>query len=180
MSDRGDDLFEEELALTGRFVPGRMRSFSSGRVAAREALVRAGAPRCAIPMAADRAPAPPPGWRLSISHADDIAVALACADRDARGLGVDIETVARMDPKLRRHVLGAHDRVPPEAGAERLTACFSLKESLFKALPDPNPERLFVRWDGDAVEIGEQGSEHALAYGWRRAGPHLVSVCILA
>ncbi|HTI66908.1 MAG TPA: hypothetical protein VL460_05095 [Caulobacteraceae bacterium] len=178
VADHADALFEAERALAGRFVPRRMRTFASGRLAARRALAAAGCPPAAILMQPDGAPAAPEGWRLSISHTDETAVAVACRSGAAGGVGIDVEQIARMDPALRHYVVGPLDRVPGDADAERLTATFSLRESLFKAVPGVDPQALYVRWDGDAVDCGVEGEALALSYGWSAVDGHIVSYCV--
>lgn len=160
--------------MTGRFAPRRLATFSSGRVAARRAL---GAD-VAIPVLDGGAPGAPEGWRLSISHTDEVALAVACRDDVAAGVGVDIETCARMDLAWRRLIVGPLDRVP-EGDVLKLTATFSLRESLFKALGGRVREGGYVRWDGEGVEVGVEGMDLALSWGWTLAGACVISWCVL-
>lgn len=85
-----------------------------------------------------------------------------------------------MDLKLRHHVVGALDRVPEDADATILTATFSLRESLFKALGGQGAEAAFIRWDGAAVEIGVAGRPLALTYDWACAEGHVLSYCLIS
>jgi 4'-phosphopantetheinyl transferase EntD len=172
VADHTSALFDEERALAARFVPRRLRTFSTGRLAARRAL----GVSASIGRRPDGAPAAPAGWRLSITHTDEIAVAVACPAVDTGGIGVDLEDIGRMDVKLRRLVVGPLDRVAEDVDAERLTATFSLRESLFKALPGADPHAIFIRWDRGRVEAGMAGAN--LRYGWTRAGARVLSYAL--
>lgn len=124
-----------------RAVAKRQSEFLAGRLCAASAL-RAlhGIPGYPA-RGADNAPCWPPGVTGSITHSHGWAAALVGA-RDAwRGLGLDAERLqdASRAERLAAEILTADElvrfRALPEA--ERglhLTLCFSLKESLFKAL----------------------------------------------
>jgi 4'-phosphopantetheinyl transferase EntD len=171
---RDHPLHPAEEAAAARFAPVRRATFASGRAAARLALES----DAAIPVLAGGAPAAPAGWRLSISHTDSLAVAIAAPAAVAAGLGVDVEDVSRMDPKLRRLIVRAGDRVPEDAGAALLTATFSLREALYKAVGGRG-EGLFVRWDGQAAVVGVEGHAPPLRWGWAQRDGHVLSWCVL-
>lgn len=122
----GADLWPEEMMATLSMVPARRAEFAAGRRAARRAMTVAGLPLAPIPMDADRAPAWPDGVVGSISHCDDLAVAI-CADARWRGLGIDLERDGPCDPDLAETVL-----TPAEAGLPARLA-FCLKEAAYKA-----------------------------------------------
>lgn len=150
MEDHVSALFAAEASRLEGMAPRRRATFSSGRVAARAALAAAGCRPAAI---GDKggAPTPPDGWLLSISHTDEIAVAVACRGGELLGIGVDIESIARMDPAWRRYVARAHDRCPDDAGPEALTRGFALREAVFKSL-DPAMQkaaRIDLDWGED-------------------------------
>ena len=152
------DLSAEERALQAPFGDKRARTFAAGRRALRAALSEAGVdvegPILQTPRGA---PLVPVGVLASVSHKDELAIAIACVD-DGSGaqLGVDVELfddlarqarersgAKRMD--LSRHVLTEHERaelaqLDDEARHRGLLLRFSLKESLYKAL-DPFVQR---------------------------------------
>lgn len=114
----------------------RQRGFAAGRRAAMAALVAAGHQPSGPPgIGADRLPLWPVGWHGSISHTDDLAVALVASGYPV--LGVDIE--ALMSPQVASEVAAA---IMPEATAgqaamppeQELCRVFSAKEALYKAL----------------------------------------------
>ncbi|MFD4370793.1 4'-phosphopantetheinyl transferase [Streptomyces sp. NPDC058486] len=117
----------------------RRDDFRLGRTAAARCLTRLGVPG---PVLADgRLPRFPAGVTGSISHRDGTAVCLAAADPAIRAVGVDLERADALPPAAARLVCTEDERAllaglglgPPDATA-RLTALFSLKESLYKAL----------------------------------------------
>lgn len=81
-----------EAAAVARAVPHRQAEFAAGRAAARAALAAAGLPEAAIPAGEDRAPVWPEGVVGSITHGEDIALAVAAPLAVAAGLGLDVES----------------------------------------------------------------------------------------
>jgi 4'-phosphopantetheinyl transferase EntD len=133
VTDLTADLYPEEAARLEPMVARRRATFSSGRAAARMALVAAGAEAGPIGQRGT-APDPPLGWTLSISHTDHWAVAIAARADDVAGLGVDIEQVERMKPAYARFIALGHDRLGDDPCTETLTRAFALREAVFKAL----------------------------------------------
>ncbi len=139
-------LHPDEAALASTWGEPRVRTFAAGRRALREALGALASPAAARVLAGDTAilrddrgaPILPAGVRASVSHKDDIAVALACSG-DGFFLGVDVETLPGPREDVARHVLTPAERaeLAPLTAEERRRALvlrFSLKEALYKAL----------------------------------------------
>src|SRR5262249_37648337 len=84
-------LLAEELALAATMTPVRRRTWIGGRAALRLALARAGI--AAPPVLVDDrgAPALPPGVGASISHKEELAVALVAREPGGARIGVDVE-----------------------------------------------------------------------------------------
>lgn len=120
-------------ALPGA-VPARLAEFSAGRAAARMALAELGLPAIAVPHGADRAPVWPPGVAGTITHS--ATACLAAVSRSARGLGLDLEPDAPLDPALWDTVLlpaeAAFVAEGPDAGRNAMLV-FSAKEAVYKA-----------------------------------------------
>ncbi len=129
---------EERQRLDAFSDPKRRREFVLGRAAARLLLAErlAVAPsevplrvtaRGAVEVDAD-------GWRLSIAHSGDWAV----AGVSPRRIGVDIERIAPRVPELERYMLHPDD--PPLADMAPLDKeranilCWTLKEATLKAM----------------------------------------------
>ena len=173
-------------AASGALLPGerallspgvraeRLREFTAGRVAARQALGRLAPELGAVPIArrGERAPQWPPGIVGAISHHRGLAVA-AVARRDAlRGLGVDVEGGRVLSGAMQRRVfrpgetahlaaLGAE----PNAGAvldpdALALLLFSAKESLFKALHPHTGVFLGFQDARICLHGGQQSGQH--------------------
>jgi 4'-phosphopantetheinyl transferase EntD len=133
-------LCAEERAFALGMSAARRRSWVGGRVALHQALERSGAAAGAI-FADDRgAPALPAGIVGSISHKNDLAVALVARGTSAR-VGVDIEADAARGRDIASIVLAADELAElaslasPERAREVLLR-FSAKEAIYKAI-DP-------------------------------------------
>lgn len=88
-----------------------------------------------IPSGPDRAPVWPPGVVGSISHCENLAVAAVAARGAVLGLGVDCEVRLRVSRDLspttdERDGAG----LPVDPAGEWLTAVFSAKEAVYKAV----------------------------------------------
>lgn len=150
----GDDLralhllpaiHHDERVLTEKWGELRVRTFAAGRVALRAALGEVGVRiDGAILRDARGAPVLPAGVLASVSHKDELAVAMAQLD-DGSGarVGVDVELLHEVKKRIdvTKHVLTEREiaeLAPLDAEARRIEtlARFSLKEALYKAL-DP-------------------------------------------
>ena len=155
-------LLPEERAYAATLGAARRRTWMGGRIALRQALVREGID--ASPVLADGrgAPALPPGVAGSISHKEDMAVALVAREARAK-LGVDVERDVPGKLDISKKVLTDEElaEVAKLGSAERAREVllrFSAKEAIYKAL-DPFVQRyvafrevaLTPRADGTAV-----------------------------
>lgn len=155
-------LLAEERAYARTLGAVRRRTWLGGRIALRQALAREGI--AAAPVLADArgAPALPPGVAGSISHKEDMAVALVAIDGRAK-LGVDVERDAPGKLDISKKVLTDEElaEIAKLGSAERAREVllrFSAKEAIYKAL-DPYVQRYVAfrevavtpRPDGTAV-----------------------------
>ncbi|EKO3512202.1 4'-phosphopantetheinyl transferase superfamily protein [Vibrio fluvialis] len=126
-----------------RAVAKRQAEFLAGRVAACDALQAAGVTPQMLAVGEHRAPRWPQGVVGSISHNENLALAVAQrvdSDVDALLLGVDVES--RIDerslPAIQSTIATAQEAAILERVslnvAQCVTTLFSAKESLFKAL----------------------------------------------
>ncbi len=126
-----------------RAVAKRQAEFIAGRVAACDALQAVGATPQMLAVGKHRAPRWPQGVVGSISHNENLALAVAQrvdSGVDALLLGVDVES--RIDdrslPAIQSTIATAQEAVILALvslnAAQRVTTLFSAKESLFKAL----------------------------------------------
>ncbi len=121
-----------------RWAPKRQAEFLAGRYCAARALVRAGQPGHQVAVGPNREPLWPPGWRGAITHTRQHAIAVVASSVD--GLGIDLEAImdAREAGECAPTIVNASELALGRAAGLDLptlvTLCFSLKESIFKAL----------------------------------------------
>lgn len=128
-------LYPDEAAAVARAVPKRRREFAAGRRAARAALARLGQAPAPIPSAPSRAPLWPRGFVGSISHCDDLCLAVCARSDDILSLGCDIEARAPLPEGLWDAITTAKERDWLRRCAALLPIdVFSAKEAAFKAL----------------------------------------------
>ena len=184
-------LDESERRATARMSPPRLREFAQGRAEARAALGALGAPSGPVPIGADRAPIWPPGYVGSISHAGDIAVAVAAARGQIAAIGVDLEPAVPLEPELLQRVCRPEElarlrAVPNPALHAKLI--FSAKESVYKCIAPVLG--LFLEFaDLEIVFSGTGKGFHAVGHGpaqrhvsaktiegaWSKAGGYLLT-----
>jgi 4'-phosphopantetheinyl transferase EntD len=126
----------------------RRRSWVGGRAALRVALSRAGLHAPAVLADARGAPRLPVSVAASISHKEDVAVALVASASAGVHLGVDIETDTDRVLDISSKVLADDElrelaRLAPHDRGREVLLRFSAKESIYKAI-DP----FVARWVG--------------------------------
>lgn len=149
----------DERAFAEGLGAGRRATWVGGRVALREALLRLGLPDGLLLPNVRGAPSLPPGAAGSISHKDDVAVAIAARD-DGASIGVDVEDPRCARMSIARRVLTAAERASVERRSEaRRSAAvvvhFAIKEALYKAL-DPWLSR-YVGFQEVSLAVGAPG-----------------------
>ncbi len=169
-------LLPQERAVLGKAASGRrVKDFTLGRQCAREALARlAGHPpgTGATPVlrAAGRAPSWPAGVVGAITHTGGRAAAAVAAEAGYLGIGLDLERLRRGSPRLARRILRPAEQETANAlgDAERdgwVTAIFSAKESIFKAL---NPATgVFLGFQDASVELESPPETGIGVFRWR-------------
>lgn len=128
------DLHPSEAASVTRAVPKRRDEFRAGRDAARQAMRAIGATPVALPSNRDRLPEWPAGLVGSITHCDDLC--LAVVSTKVRAIGVDVEPAIDLSADLWGEIL-----LPDELTAAKATdrpglaakLVFSAKEAAYKA-----------------------------------------------
>jgi 4'-phosphopantetheinyl transferase EntD len=126
-----------EVPSTARMSPRRLQEFSAGRAHARAALRQLGLREPAVAVGPDRSPRWPAGFVGSISHAVDLALAVAAPSSTLRAIGVDLEPAVPLDQELVRRVCRPEElRLlgTSAASLKRAKLIFSAKESVYKCL----------------------------------------------
>ena len=118
--------------------PRRAAEFRTGRACARQALAQFGFSNWPLLPTPTREPRWPEGLVGSITHADDYCAAAVARARCCAGLGIDVETIARVSPAIAALICTENELLEAAAGSGRRrlpTALrFSAKESVFKAV----------------------------------------------
>ena len=130
-------LAEAELAVTGRMSPRRIQEFSAGRAHARAVLQELGLHAPVVPVRADRGPLWPDGFVGSITHAGELALAVAAPSALIRAIGVDLEPGLPLDHDLLKRICRPEELLRLKASARPLhdaTLIFSAKESVYKCV----------------------------------------------
>ncbi|MFE5597713.1 4'-phosphopantetheinyl transferase superfamily protein [Streptomyces coelicoflavus] len=124
---------------------GPAQQYTAGRRAAAAALASAGSAEATVPRERDGRPCFPSGFAGSISHTDNLAVALVVPGAEA--VGVDIESGA-VGPRMTRFILGERERhvLLPPVGAYTPRELFAAKEAAFKALNGTGSLGDFLFW----------------------------------
>ncbi len=130
-------LLAEELAHAGRFAPKRLLEYAAGRLCARRALADLDIRGFALCPQPDRRPSWPAGIVGSISHTEGFCGAVVARDRSCRGLGLDIERIARVTEEIWSRILTEQERahiqaLPAPARQPAAALVFSGKEAFYK------------------------------------------------
>ncbi len=129
-----DPLELEDIASAA---PPRRREFVAGRLIARMLSDQLGLPPAPLRRADDRSPVWPADRVGSLSHCDTLCAAAIGTSHAIRSVGIDIETVGRVEPKLwptlfTEREAGYFRSLPPERVTLETTLFFSAKESFYK------------------------------------------------
>ncbi|TDO98908.1 4'-phosphopantetheinyl transferase family protein [Marinomonas balearica] len=128
-----------------KWVVKRKASFVAGRLAVQNLLQHVNIPNVVISRAEDGSPIWPKGWKGSIAHADNQAVACVIShdlknSKNLTGLGIDVENLEKSNLLFETQKMIANDGeviLLESRGYARdiaLTMIFSIKESVFKAV----------------------------------------------
>ena len=131
------ELHPEEWQDIAGAAPQRQKEFSAGRRLVAQMAADLNLPTLPLRRANDRSPEWPEDRLGSLSHCDTLCAAAVAKGHAAQSIGIDIETIGRVDEKLwsalftdrERDYLGTIDRTL--VGAEA-TVLFSAKESFYK------------------------------------------------
>ena len=181
LSGAADPLEWEDIASA---VPHRQREFVAGRLIARALSDQLCLPPSPLRRAEDRAPVWPADRVGSLSHCDTLCAAAIGIPPAIRSVGIDIETIGRVEPKLWPTLFTEQETIyftslPPETVALETTLFFSAKESFYKC-----QYPLTQSWVGfQDVEV-TRVDEHLLAITptsgtpqpWHKAPIHTVEI----
>ena len=126
-----------ELQDIASAAPPRRREFVAGRLIARMLSDQLGLPPAPLRRADDRSPVWPADRVGSLSHCDTLCAAAIGTSHAIRSVGIDIETIGRVEPKLWPTLFTERETdyftsLTPERVAMETTLFFSAKESFYK------------------------------------------------
>lgn len=164
--------------------PARQREFTAGRLLARALGETLGLPPIPLRRAEDRSPIWPADRTGSLSHCDTLCAAAVGKRSAIQSIGVDIETIGRVEQKLWPTLFTEKEAdyfssLAPEKVARETTLFFSAKESFYKC-----QYPLTQEWVGfQDVEITRTDT-HSLAIAptryavkvWHAAPIHTVAI----
>jgi 4'-phosphopantetheinyl transferase EntD len=176
------ELHPDEAAYAQTLAPARRATFVGGRVALRAALAALGARDVGAILSTPRgAPALPAGFVGSLSHKDEVALAIAArADDPPRAtVGIDVEVPRPFRADISDRVLTPAERsvvaaLDPAARAAELMFRFAAKEAIYKAL-DPWVRRFVAFHEVEIATTADGGRVATLALA-RGEGPFAVTL----
>ena len=117
--------------------PNRQKEFAAGRLLARALSEQLGLPPAPLRRAEDRAPLWPDDRAGSLSHCDTLCAAAVGKRSAVQSVGVDVETIGRVEEKLWPTLFTEKEAdyfssLAPAAVALETTLFFSAKESFSK------------------------------------------------
>ena len=151
----GAGLFPEEAASVANAVETRRKQFTAGRVLARVAWQRLGAPAQPLLNDEQRVPRWPAGVVGTITHTHGWCAAAVAKDTEFAALGADVEAATPLERGLWDRICRPAERRWLESSPERAgvlgKALFSAKESIYKALYPS--VRVFLDFQSMQIEL---------------------------
>ena len=131
------DPHPEEWEDIAAAAPARQQEFVAGRLLARTLGETLGLPPAPLRRAEDRSPVWPSDRTGSLSHCDTLCAAAVGKRSAIQSVGVDVETIGRVEPKLWPTLFTEREAdylssLAPEAIGVEATLFFSAKESFYK------------------------------------------------
>jgi len=164
--------------------PNRQKEFAAGRQLARALSDNLGLPPAPLRRAEDRAPLWPSDRTGSLSHCDTLCVGAVGKRSAIQAIGVDVETIGRVEEKLWPTLFTEKEAdyfssLAPDTVALETTLFFSAKESFYKC-----QYPLTKEWVGFQDVAITRTDQHALAIAptrsaaqaWHAAPIHTVEI----
>ncbi len=139
IAEAEDTLDPGEHAAIAHAVAGRRQEFMAGRHCARRALQQLGIAPGPLRKRSDGSIAWPEGIVGAVSHSHIWCGAAVARRSDVAGIGLDMETIARVGEKLWRRILTPEERSwiagqPASEMQQWAALVFSAKEALYKCI----------------------------------------------
>jgi 4'-phosphopantetheinyl transferase EntD len=149
----GDEaaLLPEEARALPNIVAASRRASGTARHLARDLLARLGASPGPILRSPTGAPLWPSGFVGSLAHDETVAVAVVAHERDAAGLGIDVEPAEPLPEDVAALVVHAGDRLGDAGDRLATRLAFVAKEAVYKAVHPLCGE--ILDWPDIAVDL---------------------------
>lgn len=162
-------LTQEEAAVIEKSVPKRRLEYSTGRMLAKKALTSLSPELLQTPISigrgAGREPIWPPNVVGALTHSEHVALAVVTDNKNAMGVGIDIELADRVRPDLAKMILTETERdhwLRSGSTGHELALYFSAKEAVFKAV---NPMiGLMIDYTECLIQFVDSGSSFSATY----------------
>ncbi|MEC9376162.1 MAG: 4'-phosphopantetheinyl transferase superfamily protein [Pseudomonadota bacterium] len=125
-------LLEGEINQTDGMIDKRKNDFIHGRYCARKALMKLGKDAEAIYVGKNREPIWPEGVTGSISHSEEIALAVVAHKYNIDSIGIDIESSVPLEADLAKMILRSDEKEWSDPTESKIL--FSIKESIYKCI----------------------------------------------
>ena len=178
------DLHPDEWGDIASAAPNRQKEFTAGRQLARALSDQLGLPPAPLRRAEDRAPVWPSDRTGSLSHCDTLCLAAVGKRSAVQSVGVDVETIGRVEQKLWPTLFTEKEAdyfssLAPDTVALETTLFFSAKESFYKCQYPLTQEWVgfqdveITRTDSNALAIAPP---RGAAQAWHAAPIHTVEI----
>jgi len=139
VQDYTKKLTPEELSIISKAINKRRYEFSTGRLCARKALLQIGIDNCVLTQGKKGEPIWPDLITGTISHSKKRAAAAVSKTEDIMGIGLDIETVGRINDRMLNRIITDREKeqlkgMNKQQSLGYASLIFSAKEAFYKAL----------------------------------------------
>jgi len=138
VEEKDYELYPEERVSIQNAVAKRQQEFGAGRLCARKAMARLGIKDYPLRKGTDGSPVWPAGTVGAISHSTTWCGVAVARQEDIHGIGLDIETIDRVNMNIAKKVLTPVEmewvNARDEEAQKRLALLFSAKETIFKCV----------------------------------------------
>ena len=161
VEEKDYELYPEERVSIQNAVAKRQREFGAGRLCARKAMAILGIKDGPLLKGPGGSPVWPAGIVGAISHSNTWCGSAVASKGDIRGIGLDIETIDRVNMKIAKKVLTSSEikwvNASDEEAQKRLALLFSAKETIFKCVAPLYGKRLGF-FDAVITQVSEEQS----------------------
>ena len=180
-------ILNEELELLDNANYKRYLEFCAGRACAHTALSKFSLESHPIIIGNKKHPLLPKVFTGSISHTDDFSVCITSKTTHYRSLGIDVESIDRLDESIWKLLANEEDEIPPisdENSAELLL--FTCKEAVYKCWHTAGGNRI-LDYSDISIKFSYSSftastpfpTSKGITGKWEKANNHIWALCWL-